>query len=388
MKTAVSLLMLLLIPLLALAAPGATAVPPPDLTAYPWAFWREPPPEAEGSGEVTVIFVGDVLLGRGVDPSADPLRDVTPWLSAADLTIGNLEGYIAPGEPPIVNRQPSIVNPQSPIHLPMPVTAVAALRRAGFDLLSVANNHSLDGGTEGLQETVTRLRHAGLHPVGLAGSDPVLVTAHGVRLAFFAFNTIPPAPTEGMTPAPQFWDAATAVPAIQAARAQADAVIVLMHWGFEYEARPDPAQERIAQTLLDAGADLVVGQHPHVAQPVAVIGDGVVAYSLGNFLFDQDHDGLALRAVFAADGLRGVQLLPVRAAVRPYLLPLAAAQPLLQRVLPPPPRIGFACTDETCVPVDVAQTAQSGQFYSGQIDLTGDGKPETVRREGERIIIY
>ncbi|MCA9957922.1 MAG: CapA family protein [Anaerolineales bacterium] len=380
MKTAVSLLPFLLIPLLILSLP-TTDPALPDLSAYPWALGQEPP---DNTTRVDVIFVGDVLLGRGVDPAADPLRAVAPWLAAADLTVGNLEGFIAPyaESAPVVDASPTA------IYLPMPVTAVSTLRHAGFDILSLANNHSLDGGAAGLQETVTRLHNAGLQTVGLDGRDPLFYEVDGVRLAFFAFNAIPPFPTAGTEPKPQVWDAETAVPAIRAARAQADAVIVLMHWGFEYETQPDLTQQRIAQQLRDAGADLVVGHHPHVVQPIAVADNGVVAYSLGNFLFDQTQEGMALRAVFTTDGLQAAQVLPLQSGLRPYLLPLAQSESLLARVLPPPPRLAFACTDDDCVAATVPQTESSGLFFSGQIDLTGDGVPETVRREGERVTVY
>jgi poly-gamma-glutamate synthesis protein (capsule biosynthesis protein) len=371
------LLILFGVPLLLLNWPDA-APPPPDWAGYPWAYTREPQPPADEDA-VTVIFVGDLLLGRGVEPNADPLADVADWLAAADLTVGNLEGYIT-AHPPAAATSTS--GPDQPIYLPMPVTAVATLRRAGFDILSVANNHSQDGGPDGLAETVRHLQNGGLTAIGVPQQAALIREVRGVRLAFLAFNTVS---TPEMV---ADWDMATAVAAIAAARQQADAVIVNIHWGQEYEARAAPVQERLAQTLLAAGADLIVGHHPHVVQPIQVTDTAVVAYSLGNLLFDQNHDGLALRAVFDGDGLVGVQALPVWAGIRPHLWPAAEAPTRLQTILPPPPRLSFACDPAACTPVELPPAAQSGRFYGGQIDLTGDGVAETVRLEGEAVVVY
>ena len=385
-KTA--LLLALLMALLVMSAPAGTPSSAlssaADLDLYPWVYARAPAGARADDG-VRVILVGDVLLGRGVNPAGDPLGAVAGWLASADLTVGNLEGFItADGG----GGTPAGGGPGEPIYLPMPATAVATLRRAGFDLVGLANNHSLDGGEAGLRETVARLEAGGLAAVGLAGHDPLIREVRGVRLAFLAFNAIPPAPVQPLALEPQFWDAAGAVAAVVAARAQADAVIVLLHWGYEDEPRPDPAQVRMGQSLLAAGADLVVGHHPHVVQPVVADGGGVVAYSLGNFVFDQPHEGLALLAEFDGAGLRGVQLLPVQAGVRPRLLSPAEAEPLLARVLPPPRRLGFACDGAGCVPSERPAGGVSGRFSSGQIDLTGDGVPEVVQLVGEGVTVY
>ncbi len=182
-------------------------------------------------------------------------------------------------------------------------------------------------------------------------------------------------------------------------------MIVSIHWGYEYELRADPWQETAVQNLFAAGADLVLGHHPHVVQDLTgfpetcQVSNCFVAYSLGNFVFDQGQEntnqGLALRIFFDDQGLRAVQALPVWAGLRPRLMTLAEAAPLLARIQPPPPRLGFACTEDDCRPVDLpdshrlsSQTAVSGLFWSGAIDLTGDGQPETIRRAGEQVTIY
>jgi len=348
---------------------------------------------------VSVIAVGDVMLGRGVAAEPDPWGDVAGWLQGADLTIGNLEGVLVdgsrPGQGPEGEAQPILLS-ASP-------AAADSLRQAGFDIVGVANNHSLDYGGSGLKETTGLLQQAGLAIAGSTtereASGISYQTVNGVRLAFLAFNAVPdpqPLPAcptgKSCSPQPVRWDPLEAAAAITFAKSQADAVIVSMHWGFEYELWQDPVQEKAAQIILEAGADLIIGHHPHVVQAMAIDGEQVTAYSLGNFVFDQGADdtreGLALRAFFDEDGLRAVQALPVESGPRPHLLTTSEGAPLLARVLPPAPRVGFACDEAGCSPADVPQTEQAGLFYGGRVDLTGDGTPETVRRDGERINIY
>jgi hypothetical protein len=390
--TTVSLLLFFLLLFLVMGMGGPTAVPiSPDLSIYPWLYLRDGRPLSDDESLASVIAVGDVLLGRGVTNQPDPLGDAAGWLSSADLTLGNLEGVVTGNSEQLTVNGKQDPDHASRITLFMPPTAVFQLYNAGFDMLGLANNHSLDAGEEGLATTAVALRRAHITPLGHPYNDPLfpkIRVANNISLTFLTLNTIsdPSSPAPLLPPAPALHHA------IATAKAQADAVIVAIHWGLEYETRPSPAQEQLAQTLLDAGADLIVGHHPHVAQPVVVAGDQVVAYSLGNFVFDQEmgetRHGLALRAFFDGDGLRAVQALPVWAGLQPRLMTVEEAAPLLARILPPPPRRAFACEETNCWPTNAPQTAQSGQFFSGQIDLTGDGVPETVRREGEQVIVY
>jgi poly-gamma-glutamate synthesis protein (capsule biosynthesis protein) len=377
---------------------GTEVAPVPDLSAYPWVYLRDGRPLTGDEPVVELIAVGDVMLGRGVADEPEPLADVAAWLAAADLTFGNLEAVIVEGGIP---RTAPPDEPQ-PIILQAPVTAVSHLTTAGFDILSLANNHSLDFGPEGLAETTVRLQNANITPIG-AGPDaitayqPLIREVNGLRLAFLAFNAVPDPGRSGSRTAPTNqwqradWNEARAVEAVIQARKQADAVVVSMHWGYEYELKADPWQETAAQALIAAGADLVLGHHPHVVQDLRGW-QPVVAYSLGNFVFDQGqegtNEGLALRVFFDKQGLRAVQALPVWAGLRPRLMTPDESAPLLARLQPLPPRIGFSCAGDDCQPVNLPQTAVSGLFWSGSIDLTGDGMDEIIRRAGERVTIY
>lgn len=414
----------LFVPLLFLAAlqtrpvQSREAVPiEPDLSAYPWFYQRDGRSLTETETVVELMVVGDVMLGRGVAGVNDPLAAVAPWLRPADLTLGNLESVIVTGG---TQRTAPPGEPQ-PIILQAPVTAVHQLTAAGFDLLSLANNHSLDYGGQGLAETAERLQQAGIIPLGLgidleSAYQPVFQEVQGIRLAFLAFNAVPEPDDHDQLSAgvgePTWiradWQPGRAAQAIAMAQQQADAVIVSIHWGYEYEQQVDPWQEMAAQTLLAAGADVVIGHHPHVAQAVMINRQAgqLVAYSLGNFVFDQGQAGtdqaLVLRVLIDNEGLRAVQGLPIWAGLRPRLMTLLEAEPLLARVQPQPSRLAFACNADTCAPAIPPTAGNSedssippdggdrggGWFWSGAIDLTGDGVPERVRRAGEQVTVY
>jgi poly-gamma-glutamate synthesis protein (capsule biosynthesis protein) len=393
--------------------PGAEAVPVPDLSPYPWFYLREGRPLAVDEATVELIAVGDVMLGRDVAEEAQPLAEAAPWLSSADVTLGNLESAIVENGTP----RTAPANEPQPIILQAPVTAVSHLNSAGFDILSLANNHNLDWGPDGLAETADRLQKSGIAPIGIgrdpqSAYQPLMHEINGVRLAFLAFNAVPDAAhsmagvMRGNEWQPGKWDEGKAVKAITAARENADAVIVSIHWGYEYEPWPDPGQVTSVEALFAAGADLILGHHPHVVQELTIGRQGspdaaqaFAAYSLGNFVFDQglqltDH-GLALRAFFDRQGLRAVQALPVWVGPRPRLMTRDEAALLLSRIQPRPPRIGFTCKGDDCQPEETPgfeergeRQAVSGLFWSGAIDLTGDGQPETIRRAGEQVTIY
>jgi hypothetical protein len=397
----------------------------PDLSGYPWLYLRDGEPLAAGEPVVELIVVGDVMLGRGVGAEPSPFAAIAPWLRSADLTLGNLECVIAAGGA----RRPG------PYRFRAPLRSAAALEEAGFDILWLANNHALDFGPEALAESVTRLQEAGLASIGASpDGDPspqmLIRDAGGVRLAFLAVNAIPDpqGEGEGLSWRPAGWDAATVIAAVAAARSQADAVVVSVHWGYEYDIRVDPSQRAMAQVLLDAGADLVVGHHPHVVQGCALgtRGSGetgespahaFVAYSLGNLVFDQEGtetlQGLALRAFFDRQGLRAVQALPVQAGPRPRLMGVEEAAAVLARVEPGAlgpslrtlgaapeivdagestpaggaARVGWACDAQACRAAVAPTIVAGGVFHDGEIDLTGDGQPERVRLANGQIVV-
>ena len=398
-------------------APEAT----PDLSAFPWLYLRDGQIPEEGEALVEVAAVGDILLGRGVAQEAEPFAKVEGWLQGADLALGNLEGVIAPAGQGLPAGQEAA---DGPYLLLAPAAGVYKLQKAGFDVLSLANNHALDGGAQGLRQTIAALHSAGMEVSGAGGSlpaayRPVLRQVKGLRLAFLSFTTIPALtngaagclcpgyPEEGpkLTWQPAAWNQQKALEAVRAARQEADIVIVSMHWGVEYALQASPTQGEMAAALVEAGADFVAGHHPHVVQGTQVFPPdgagrtGFAAYSLGNFVFDQYGDvtsqGLALRVFFDRDGLRGVQALPLRSGAQPRLMGAEEMEPLIERSRPPAEILLAACDQKGCEfgqeegahRAPQQEAGRSGIFWSGWIDLTGDGKPELIRRQAEQAVV-
>jgi len=373
-----------------------------------WIYLRSNLELADSETLVELIAVGDVMLGRSTIANTQTLDQVTTWLAQADLTVGNFEGVIAPSgkDPAVLSR----TLPGQPYHLVMAEKTGMLLRQAGFDLLSLGNNHALDLGKTGLSRTVDRLQSAGLQVFGIrnaAGNTntPAIVTVKGLRIAFLGYTMIPPPVSTSGGPLPARFDPTQAAADVQAVRQQADVVVVWMHWGEEYRITPDAAQEQAAQALVQAGADVILGAHPHVIQGSQVFSgvrleqdqgldqtrEHFVAYSLGNFVFDQyqgeTSTGLALRIYLDQAGLRAVQALPVRAGTRPKLLAAEAAKPWFARINPPTHSVSFICAAQECTPAAAAPEGGEGLFWSGQVDLTGDGKPETIRRSAKQVTI-
>ena len=287
------------------------------------------PPGIQTLARVSLAAVGDVLMHGAVKDAAADHRaadnddgfgwlwsPVADLLSAADITFANLETPIAPraGQ----GSRSFVFN--------APPSAVKALRRAGVSLVSVANNHMFDQGRPGFEETLARLDELGMKYVG-AGPEgreagPRIVEAKGLRIAVLAyarfFNQSGNDCSAGATPRGQVCQRASlldperAVSDVRAAAQSADAVVVSLHWGDEYQQQPREPDVALAHRLADAGALLVLGHHPHVLQPIELYprpdgGTSLIAYSLGNFVSNQSrnyvHGVTPERVAAARDGV-------------------------------------------------------------------------------------
>ena len=231
--------------------------------------------------------VGDISFeGPHADqPNLDCFADVGTIFHEADLVIGNLEctltrsGNIIPGKCTLRG---------SPQWAPI-------MRRAGIGLVSLANNHVMDYGIGGLSSTLDALSRAGIHAVGAGinrheACSPLFVDVGGRRIAFLARSSvIVSAPTYAGDDVPgvAFLDPAETISTIRSCRSQADLVILLIHWGLEEYSYPSPTQRQLAERFVDAGANAILGHHPHVLQGFESYKSAAIAYSLGNFVFDE-----------------------------------------------------------------------------------------------------
>ncbi|MBD3919581.1 CapA family protein [Paenibacillus sp. PR3] len=247
---------------------------------------------ASDQGTIRLAFVGDLLLGSSVETTMRkqgldyPFSGALEYLTSPDLTAGNLENPITTRGIPAENKQ--YVFKGSPDLLP-------PLKEAGFDIVSLANNHTLDQGTEGLLDTIKHLKEAGIANVGGGNDDteafaPVVLEKNGIKVAYLSVSRVVP---DGIWKADknhpgvaEAYDSRRAVAAIAKAKEEADLVVIMVHWGVERADKPVEHQTTLARQFIDAGADLVIGSHPHVMQGFEQYKGKWIAYSLGNFIFN------------------------------------------------------------------------------------------------------
>jgi poly-gamma-glutamate capsule biosynthesis protein CapA/YwtB (metallophosphatase superfamily) len=247
-------------------------------------------PEIEGD-TVSLALVGDLLpaarvlelmMKNGYDY---PFREAKSELESADIAAGNLEAPITTRGTPALDKQ--YVFRGTP-------EAVTALKEAGFDYLSLANNHTLDYGWEGLSDTMDYLDDANLKHSGAGNDDreaftPAYIESKGMTIAFVSVTRVVPDVSwkadrinSGVAEA---YSPTRVVAAIKEANVNADLVVVMVHWGEERKDYPVEHQTNLGHQFVDAGADLVIGSHPHVLQGFEAYKGKWIAYSLGNFVF-------------------------------------------------------------------------------------------------------
>ncbi len=285
-------------------------------------FWQDkfqaslvsPPKPKEDT--ITLLFAGDIMLDRGVEFYITQHNDwkwpfllIADTLQGADLAFGNLESVISDkGE-----NQGSIYSFRAE------PKALEGLIFAGFDVLSVANNHSLDYGSDALQDSIQRLKDSGIVPIGGGNNRyetnaPTLkhfytskYDSTGTTIAMLAYTAAgSPLWQAGKNSPGVAWMDPSKLPQLQEdielARKLSDIAVVSFHFGEEYQTQPSETQTLIAKSAVDAGADIVIGHHPHVVQLVEQYKNGWIAWSLGNFVFDQGFsketmEGLLLEVV-------------------------------------------------------------------------------------------
>jgi poly-gamma-glutamate capsule biosynthesis protein CapA/YwtB (metallophosphatase superfamily) len=282
------------------------------------------------SRHVTLASVGDINLGNG--PGAYiarrgvryPWTRVAPMLRRADAAFGNLECAVSTRGAPV---------PKQYNFRGRPAALRAMARYAGFDVLTLANNHVGDYGTAAMLDTVRLTRRHGMTAVGAGGSlasaaRPRVIERLGLRIAFVGFSDILPA---SFFAAPGRPGTQQATPeniraSVRRARRRAHVVIATFHWGVERATVEDARQRAFAAEALRAGATAVIGAHPHVLQPIRPSGRRrLVAYSLGNFVFGAGSPGTAGTGILELKlSTRGVEGHRFRRAVidatRPRLL--------------------------------------------------------------------
>lgn len=271
---------------------------------------------------VSLVAVGDISYSRGVERIVRKQNDINypflkiqDYLKSADLVFGNLETPITQG---------SEIPDFEMIFRSNPGTE-QALKQAGFSILSLANNHTPNFGEKGLKDTFVYLENTGIKYVGAGQNEqeayqPVYIEKKGIKFAFLAYNDTDVVSAYYEATANRAGTAFMRIDkmaeAVKGAKQKADFVIVSVHSGTEYADKPNNSQINFAHTAVDAGADLVIGHHPHVVQTMEKYKGKYIFYSLGNFVFDQPQsqatkEGLAIKIYFTKDRIKKISLLPV-----------------------------------------------------------------------------
>ena len=252
------------------------------------------------SNQTTIIFTGDIMLGRSVMGAAldnndpfYPFRKLNSFLSSADITFSNLENPITENCKRHVGGFTFCTTPE----------IAKGLKFAGIDVVTLANNHSENYGKEGLEETKSQLTTLGIKSVGYGNLEKF--QKNEIKFGFLGFNY-----TFNTT------NLGNDLKVIKDSDSKVDILIVGPHWGDEYKSIANNFQVKAAHSMIDSGADVVIGHHPHWVQNFEEINGKPVYYSLGNFIFDQmwseeTRRGLVMKLTYRDGKLVGEEKLPI-----------------------------------------------------------------------------
>lgn len=270
----------------------------------------------------TIIFGGDVMLSRNVGQKMEkykdwswPFKNISGLMSSAELTVINLESPITASGSHLVKTGSFSFNADP--------KAIAGLKSAGVDIVSLANNHILNQGAKGISDTRrtladNQIAFAGAGLNESAAREPVIKEINQIKFGFLSYaypddSSVATTKTPGLAN----MDIKKMADDISKLKTQADVIIVLMHAGTEYKNSPNLQQQNFARAAIDAGADLVVGHHPHWVQSVEVYKNKPILYSLGNLVFDQmwsieTQEGTLAQVEWTGKSITDIKIIPIR----------------------------------------------------------------------------
>jgi poly-gamma-glutamate synthesis protein (capsule biosynthesis protein) len=295
--------------------------------------------------EITLVAVGDIMLAHRLEPFIEKYGPSYPYkytahiFKKADISFANLESPLSTKGEPVPNKEYTFrAHPK----------VAEGLKDAGFDVLSLANNHILDYGEEALFETIEVLDSKMIFHIG-AGKNvfearkPVILKVKGKKFGFLAYsNTLPK----------EFWaeeeKAGTAYGKfsrvkkdVKELKEKVDFLIVSFHWGNKENISPQEYQRNLAHLAIDHGADIILGHHPHILSGIETYKNGVIIYSLGNFAFgsysEKVKESAIFRFSFSKDKLQKLEIIPVsvynkRVKFQPRILKKEAAERALKGI--------------------------------------------------------
>ncbi|MBI3398684.1 MAG: CapA family protein [Deltaproteobacteria bacterium] len=283
-------------------------------------FYLTAPAISNGDDDViTIVAVGDIYLGGSASSYlkqrgyAYPFESTKNTLNSADIVVVNLEA-------PLTNRTETFMNKE--FVLKANPDAAEAIKTAGFDVATLANNHIMDYGPEGLKDTINSLNKEGISYTG-AGEDlskarkPAILNVKNKKIAFLAYSKVFPeefyATNDSSGTAPGLFEYVRHD--IKKAKQHADIIIVSFHWGEELLKYPKEYQIKLAHLAIDSGANLIIGHHPHVIQGIERYRGGLIFYSLGNFVFgsigQSMPEGMIVIVRFNSDKIISAEIIPL-----------------------------------------------------------------------------
>ena len=274
---------------------------------------------AYAAKEVSLVFAGDTVLddtaGKIIEQGGDPFSDFADYFAGADIRITNLECVVSTRGQANDKMYTFQAHPR-----------VIPVLQKHFDAVTLANNHSGDFGPDAFAQMLSLLKEAGLAQVGggmnlKQAHTPLVFTRNGWRIAVLSYNEFHPRSFEAGfdIPGVAWSEDQQVMEDIQTARRihRADLVIPIMHWGWENERTANPRQRQLAKLMIDAGADAVIGGHPHVTQDVSVYKGKPIVYSVGNFVMKETDNafqrkGWVLKMYLDKRGVTRFETLPVK----------------------------------------------------------------------------
>lgn len=268
---------------------------------------------------VTLMAVGDIMLGddpicigHGVGSTLkernyeSQFNSVSDIFKQGDIIFGNLECVLS-------NLDINYKSIKS-VQFRGSENCIHSLVDAGFNVISLANNHILEHGLSSLKRTQNLLSKNGIHAVGVSENkdesiNPVILKQNGITFGFLAYCLI-----RDKTAYCSVEDPFDIINDVKEASTKVDNLIVSMHWGNEYIRKPSPQQVELGHAIIDAGANLILGHHPHVLQGVEKYNDGVIVYSMGNFVFDmwqrKMRESMIFSCDFSKEGIQNFDIVP------------------------------------------------------------------------------
>lgn len=269
---------------------------------------------------VTLMAVGDIMLGdhpicigHGVGSTIKKqgsefiFENVSEILGKADITFGNLESVLSD-----IGIDPTDIKS---VQLRGSETSVNGLAHAGFDIVSIANNHILEHGEKSLMKTKYLMSKNGIYTVGVSvnkrkSREPVFLVRNGICFGFLAYCLV-----RDKTAYCSVDDSHDIISDVKKVKNNADILIISLHWGNEYVRKPSLEQFSLAHSIIDAGSDLILGHHPHVLQGVEAYNNGIIVYSLGNFVFDmwqrEMRESMIFSCRFSKNGIVDFEIIPM-----------------------------------------------------------------------------